>query len=236
MSLIFLAGASRGVGREIAKRLVVGGYDVVALLRNNRATEQLMAMGITVVSGDAMDADMMTRIMGDFPVDCVISTIGGTPDDGGPRADFTGNKNLIDAAVVTQAKRFVMISSIGSGNSAQALPPNVLETLGPVLKEKAQAEEHLAKSGLDYTVIRPGGLVSESATGKEILTEDMTVAGSIPRAGVAALAVKCLDTDRTVNKVFSAIDLSMQRTDKEIDIFEFESAQEQADGLSAGEE
>ena len=43
--------------------------------------------------------------------------------------------------------------------------------LGPVLKEKAQAEAYLANSGLAYTVIRPGGLVSESATGQEVLTE-----------------------------------------------------------------
>ncbi|MEN8446281.1 MAG: NAD(P)H-binding protein, partial [Cyanobacteria bacterium J06555_13] len=91
---------------------------------------------------------------------------------------------------------------------------------GPVLKEKARAEEHLAQSGLAYTVIRPGGLVSESATGKEILTADPTVAGSIPRAGVAALIVQCLGSDRAINEILSAIDLSMQRTEKTVKVFE----------------
>ena len=69
-------------------------------------------------------------------------------------------------------------------------------------------------------MIRPGGLVSESATGQEVLTEDVTVAGSIPRAGVAMLTVRCLNSDKTSNKVFSAIDLSMQRTKKAVDVFE----------------
>ena len=220
MSYIFLAGASRGVGREIAKQLVIEGRKVLALLRSDNAEADLVAMGVTVVKGDALESVMMKQIMGDFPIEAVISTIGGLPEDGTTRADFVGNKNLIDAAAAIGAKRFILMSSNGSGDSAQALPENVLETLGPVLKENAQAEAHLAASGLTYTVIRPGGLVSESATGQEVLTEDVTVAGSIPRAGVAMLTVRCLNSDKTSNKVFSAIDLSMQRTKKAVDVFE----------------
>lgn len=219
MTRVFLAGASRGVGREIAQKLMVDGHEVVALLRSDRAKEALNAMGVTTVMGNALDAAAMTQIVGDSKPDAVISTIGGLPEEGGVRPDFVGNKNLIDAAVTAKAKRFILISSIGSGDSAQSLPPNVLDTLGPVLKEKAKAEEHLANSGLDYTVIRPGGLVSESATGQEVLTADPSVAGSIPRAGVAALAVQCLGSDKAINQVLSAIDLSMQRTEKAVEEF-----------------
>lgn len=220
MAYVFLAGASRGVGREMARQLVVNGHQVLALLRSDGAKDDLVAMGVNVVNGDALDADAMHQIMRDYPVEAVMSSIGGLPEENRPRPDFLGNQNLIDAAVAAKVQRFILISSIGSGNSARALPPNVLEVLGAVLKEKAQAEEHLAKSGLPYTVIRPGGLVSESATGQEILTADPTVAGSIPRAGVAALAVKCLASEKAVNEVLSAIDLSMQRTEKDFDVFD----------------
>ncbi len=220
MTFVFLAGASRGVGREVARQLVVNGHQVVALLRSDRAKADLTAIGIRTIEGDALDADAMKSAMGNYPIEAVISTIGGLPEDGTTRADFVGNKNLIDAAAAAKAKRFILISSIGSGESAQALPPNVLEVLGPVLKEKAQAEEHLAQSGLEYTVIRPGGLVSESVTGQEVLTVDPTIAGSISRAGVAALTVRCLTSNQAVNKVFSAIDLSMQRTEKKVEVFE----------------
>lgn len=212
MSQIFLAGASRGVGREIAKQLVARGHQVIALLRSDQAKAELTAMGLTVVKGDALEAAAMIEAIAAHPPDAVISTIGGLPEDGSTRADFLGNKHLIDGAVAAQVKRFILISSIGSGDSAQALPPNVLEVLGAVLEEKAQAEDYLRESGLAYTVIRPGGLLSESATGEEVLTEDVTVAGSIPRAAVARLSVRCLESDRAVNKTFSAIDLSMQRS------------------------
>ncbi|MEL7333891.1 MAG: SDR family oxidoreductase [Cyanobacteria bacterium J06560_2] len=219
MTYVFLAGASRGVGREVAKQLVVNGHQVLALLRSDQAKADLEAMGVSIVKGDAMDPEAMNKIMQDYPVEAVISTIGGLPDEGAPRADFLGNKNLIDAAAA-KAQQFILISSIGSGNSYRALPPNVLEVLGPLLKEKAQAEEHLSKSGVPYTVIRPGGLVSESATGKEVLTADPTVAGSIPRAGLATLIVQCLGKQTAMNEVFSAIDLSMQRTEKEVSTVE----------------
>ncbi len=220
MTRVFLAGASRGVGREIANQLIAAGHEVIALLRSDEAKAELTAMGVTVVKGDALEGEAIAQLIPEHTPDAVISTIGGLPNDGGDRADFLGNKNLIDGAVAAKAKRFILISSIGSGDSVQALPPNVIETLGPVLKEKAQAEEHLAKSGLAYTVIRPGGLLSEPATGRAVLTEDPTVAGSIPRAAVAELAVKCLESDKAVNKVFSAIDLSMKRSDKAFKVVE----------------
>ena len=193
MASVFLAGASRGVGREIAEQLVVAGYDVVALLRSEQAESELTEMGVKVVKGDALEGEAIAHLIQQQSPNIVISTIGGVPSDGGVRADFLGNKHLIDGAIAAQVERFILISSIGSGDSAQALPPNVLETLGPVLKEKAQAEAHLVNSGLAYTVIRPGGLLSESATGQEVLTEDVTVAGSIPRPAVAARDILVLE-------------------------------------------
>ena len=220
MTRIFLAGASRGVGREIAKRLAADKQEVVALLRSNQAEAELKALGVSIVFGDALDAEAMKQAVQAHSPEAVISTVGGLPSDGGTRADFAGNKNLIDAAIAADAKRFILISSIGSGSSAQALPPQALETLGAVLKEKEQAEKHLADSGLTYTVIRPGGLVSQPATDSEVLTEDESVAGSIPRAAVARLVVKCLESDRAKNKVLSAIDTSMQRGGKDFEVFE----------------
>ena len=61
-------------------------------------------------------------------------------------------------------------------------------------------------SGLTYTIIRPGGLKSEPATGNGILTEDPTIAGTIHRADVADLVCRCLGSDRANNKIFSAVD------------------------------
>jgi acetylglutamate kinase len=85
----------------------------------------------------------------------------------------------------------------------------VLQTLGAVLLEKDKAEQHLIRSGLSYTILRPGGLKSEPATGNGVLTEDPRVGGTIHRADVAALACRCLASARARNRVLSAIDRQM---------------------------
>lgn len=52
-----------------------------------------------------------------------------------------------------------------------------------------------------YTIIRPGGLKSEPATGNGVLTEDTSVCGSITREDVANLVIKALLSKKTDNKV-----------------------------------
>lgn len=205
---IFLAGASRGVGREVAKCLMEQRMKMKALLRTPDAGVELEAMGVKVVMGDALNVEDVERAMLAEPIRAVISTIGGLPKDG-ERADYLGNKNLIDVAVKAGVQKFILISSIGSGNSATALPPQALATLGSVLVEKEQAEKYLVESGLTYTIIRPGGLKSEPATGNGVLTEDPRVAGTIHRADVADLVCRCLNSDRANNKILSAVDRQM---------------------------
>lgn len=218
---IFLAGASRGVGLEIAKCLTEQQMQVTALLRSPETSPELAAMGIKVAVGDALDVDAVLAAMtGGEPIDAVISTIGGLPKDG-ERADYLGNKNLIDAAVKAGVQKFILVSSIGSGNSAAALQPQVLETLGPVLIEKEKAENHLIASGMIYTVIRPGGLKSEPATGNGVLTEDCRVAGTIHRADVAQLVCRCLVSDVANNKVLSAVDKQMVYGSPEFEVLNF---------------
>lgn len=223
-SYIFLAGASRGVGREIANCLTAQQNQVKALLRTEEKRQELEAMGIKVALGDALNVDDVEKaILAEEKIDIVISTIGGVPKDS-ERADYLGNKNLIDAAVKAGVKKFILISSIGSGNSANAIPPQALETLKPVLIEKEKAEKHLIESGLTYTVIRPGGLKSEPSTGNGILTEDPKIAGTIHRADVAQLVCKSLDSEKTNNKVLSAIDENMIYGQPEFEKLELVSA------------
>jgi uncharacterized protein YbjT (DUF2867 family) len=81
MTEIFLAGASRGVGREIAKSLIAEGSHVVALLRSESARPDLEALGLTVAIGDALDADAIASLVAKQPFDAIISTLGGKPTD-----------------------------------------------------------------------------------------------------------------------------------------------------------
>lgn len=214
-SQIFLVGASRGVGREIAACLSKKNIPVTALLRNETSRSELEAMGVEVVLGDALKVDDVERAMiTDKPIYTVISTLGGLPGDE-QKPDYIGNKNIIDAAVKAGVQKFILVTSIGTGNSVGALSPQALNALQSVLVEKDKAEQHLIASGLTYTIIRPGGLKSEPATGNAVLTEDTRIVGSIHRADVATLVCACLSSEAANNRVLSAIDKNMLFTQTE---------------------
>ncbi len=75
-SYIFLAGASRGVGREIAKCLTEQNKNVKALLRSEVARPELEALGIKVVMGDALDAAAtLAAMQGNEPTEFEVLTL-----------------------------------------------------------------------------------------------------------------------------------------------------------------
>jgi nucleoside-diphosphate-sugar epimerase len=206
---ILIAGASRGVGREITKILTARGKSVIALLRTAATQSELEALGARVVLGDALNAeDVRAAIATDPEIGTIISTIGGVPQDG-QRADYLGNKQLIDAAKAAGVSRFILISSLGAGATKDAIPPQAYQTLAAVLAEKERAENHLIESGLTYTIVRPGGLKSAPATGGGVLTTATNVAGSIHREDVAIVVCNCLDSHKAHDRILSAFDRAM---------------------------
>ena len=60
-------------------------------------------------------------------------------------------------------------------------------------------------SGLDYTVIRPGGLTDDPGTGLIEARAQLTESGQIPREDVAATLLAVLDTPSTVGKAFDLV-------------------------------
>ncbi len=212
MNRIFLAGGSRGLGLEIARVLSKKEGSRVALLRPpSSATVQLQALGFQTRSGDACDRELMASILMDLNPHTVISTIGGTSSEG-IRSDFIANRNLIDAAIQAQVQHFILITSLGTGNSRSSIPDRAYEVLKGALIEKDKAEQHLISSGLTYTIVRPGGLKSEPATGTAQRVSDPNQGGLIYRADCAQLVVSCIDNDRVYNQIFGAIDPGLMRT------------------------
>ena len=61
-----------------------------------------------------------------------------------------GNTNLIEAAAAKGVKKFVLVTSIGTGDSKDAPPMQVYDVLKPVLLEKEKAEEALKVTTLHF--------------------------------------------------------------------------------------
>jgi uncharacterized protein YbjT (DUF2867 family) len=76
--------------------------------------------------------------------------------------------------------------------------PSVDETFRIYLQAKAAAEEDLRGRDLDWTILRPGGLIDDPASGLVRLESPGIPAGRVPREDVAAVLAGLLDHDNTI--------------------------------------
>jgi len=71
-------------------------------------------------------------------------------------------------------------------------------------KAKAEADEALRKSGLDYTIIKPGRLTNDPGTGRVKLARNLD-GGEIPREDVARVIKAVIEDHRTIGKEFDLL-------------------------------
>src|SRR5205085_3334119 len=117
--------------------------------------------------------------------DAVVFAAGAGPGSGAARKrtmDYGGAVKLIEAAKMNDISRYVIVSSMGAGN-----PESSSEQMRPYIEAKADADRELAASGLDYTIVRPGGLTDDDGTGRIEAAPELGRRGGIPREDVAAI-------------------------------------------------
>jgi uncharacterized protein YbjT (DUF2867 family) len=206
---VLIAGASRGTGLEVARLLERRGEAVTALVRPTADMAGLLQLRVKLFRGDVLDPRSVQGAFASGSFRAVIDTVGGKR--GEPRPGYYGTRNLVDAAREAGVRRFIVVTAIGAGDSRGTVSPRVLEVLGTVLDEKTLGENYLMASGLDYTILRPGGMTHDPASGTAIRTEDRSAMGIINRADLARLVVDCLDDPLSIGKVFHAVDPAIQR-------------------------
>ena len=122
---IFVAGGSSGVGLEVVKQLSAIGTPVRALVRRPEAKAALEKLnGVTAFLGDAKDPQAVQSAM----ENCVaaVTTLGGKKE-GEERIDYVGNSNVIEQAGILGCERVILVTSIGCGDSKEAVSPQVRE-------------------------------------------------------------------------------------------------------------
>jgi uncharacterized protein YbjT (DUF2867 family) len=197
-----VAGATGQTGRRIVQELLQRGIPVRALVRDFEAAQEILPAAVELVLGDVLDPASVERAIADCTV--LISATGASPsfDPTGPyRVDYEGTKNLVDGAKARGIEQFVMVSSLCV---SQFLHPLNLFFL--ILVWKKQAEEYLQKSGVPYTIVRPGGLKNEDNADAIVMSAaDTLFEGSIPRTKVAQVSVEALFLESALNRVVEII-------------------------------
>lgn len=201
---VAIAGGHGRIALLLGKRLADEDHDVRGLIRNPDHEDDLHAAGVEPVLCDLEAADPDEVAEATSGADAVVFAAGAGPGSGAERKrtmDLGGAVKLIDAARADGIRRYLMVSSIGAGHPP---PPGEGDVFGEYVRAKAAADQALEQSGLEYTIVRPGGLTDDLPTGRVELGADLD-RGQIPRADVAAILHACLFLPSTIDWTFEAI-------------------------------
>lgn len=190
---VLVIGAHGGVGQKLVPLLSGQGHEVRAMIRDEGQAETLRELGGEPVVGD-LEREFEPLLQG---CDAVVFTAGSGGSTGADKTvsiDGVGALRAIEAADAREVGRFVMVSARGADD------PDRSEAIRPYLVAKGIADGWLRRSGLDWTILRPGRLTDEEGTGR-VEIGDEPEADEVARADVARVAAHCLDEPATVGRV-----------------------------------
>ncbi len=202
---ILVVGATGNTGRQIVQKLQQSGQtSTKVLVRSQEKIQQIFGatIDLEIFEGDVLKKDsLVPALSGTKTVFCATGTRSGFGNNGAQQVDYEGTVNLIDQARRAGVEQFILVSSLCV---SRILHP--LNLFGGVLYWKKKAEEHLIRSGLSFTIIRPGGL-RDGAGGMKIVMSpaDTLFEGTIDRSDVAQVCVEAFQTTDAQDKIVEIV-------------------------------
>ena len=200
MSRVIVMGASRGIGLETVRVLLNAGHEVIAF---SRSAENLNLNDpkLHKISGDATNQDDVQIAID--KVDVVVQTLG-VPLNldliTGPISLFSSaTQTLIPIMKNKGIQRLITVTGFGAGDSQSAIncfqkiPFNFV--FGRAYNDKSLQEKIIKKSGLNWTIIRPGILTNSPLKSEYHVHQHSSDwrNGIISRAAVADYVMKILN-------------------------------------------
>ena len=193
---VVVAGGHGKVGTSLLRLLAGSGHRARGLIRNPDHGPDLDEVGAEPVLCDMEALDDLSECCAG--ADAVVFAAGAGPGSGAERkrtVDYGAAVKLMEAGV----QRYVIVSAISAGR-----PDEWSDQMRPYYEAKAGADERLMESGLDYTIVRPGGLTDDPGTGRVTVGTNLD-GGEIPRDDVAAVLLAVLETPSAEGKTFELV-------------------------------
>ena len=195
---VLVIGANGNTATRLVRRLAAGRHDPVAMIRNPDQRPKFDEMGVPTVLAD-LEYPIDHAVRGCNAVIFAAGSGGHTGKDKTVLVDHLGAIRSMVTAQAHGARRYIMLSSIGAD-------VNSTSRIAHYHKAKAHADNFLRESGLDYTVVCPGGLRDDPGTSSVSVSLELGVRGTTLRENLAEALALCLDLDSTIGKTFSLLD------------------------------
>jgi len=198
---VVIVGGHGKIAMRLSKILAERGDSPRGIIRQTEQADDLEKIGAEPIVLDIENVDDIDDAFAG--ADAVVFAAGAGPGSGPARkltVDYGGAVKSVDAAIAKEIRRFVIVSAIGANH-----PESWSDDMKPYYEAKADADRFVAESGLDYTIVRPGGLTDDAGTGQVDVAEDVRRSGSVTRDDVALVLAEVLRADNTIGKSFDLL-------------------------------
>ncbi|WP_067729453.1 SDR family oxidoreductase [Oceanobacillus damuensis] len=200
---VLVIGANGQIGKHLVRLLQDSDeHTVKAMVRKEEQLEALKESGVDTVLGNLEGSvdEIAEAVKGSDAVIFTAGSGGSTGPDKTLLIDLDGAVKSMEAAEKEGADRFVIVSAFQAHNrDSWADSP-----IKPYMVAKHYADKMLEASKLNYTIVRPGGLLNDPGTDKVAAAENLE-RGSIPREDVAKVVIASLTEENTYRKGFDLI-------------------------------
>jgi len=202
MARIVIIGGHGKVALHLARILRERGEEVRSVFRNPAHAADVVATGAEPVVADieTLDVDALGPLLAGH--DAIVFSAGA--GGGTPARTYAVDRDaairVIDAAAETGVRRFAMVSYFGA-RPDHGVPED--NSVFPYAAAKAAADAHLRATDLDWTVLGPGRLTLEPATGRIGLEPENSEGGGkteVSREDVALVIAAALANDSTLHR------------------------------------
>jgi putative NADH-flavin reductase len=202
---IVIFGASGKTGALLLDQALDHGHLVTAYVRREGAIVQ-KHQNLRIITGSLDDSAKLEEAISGSEV-CFSTLGGGSLTKHSPEL-VAGIDRIVTLMEKLGTKRFIYLSSIGAGESRYFMGPVIRFLVTDVflrvpLADHNANEQRIAKSKLQWTIVRPGGLTDGPKTGNLKNGNEKTILKGSPkisRANVASFMLEQLEEKANINK------------------------------------
>ncbi|SDN12081.1 Uncharacterized conserved protein YbjT, contains NAD(P)-binding and DUF2867 domains [Psychrobacillus sp. OK028] len=199
---VLVIGANGQIGQMVVKELQKNDtHSVTAVVRKKEQAEKFIADNIQAIVAD-LEGTVEELAKAFTGADAIIFTAGSGGHTGPDKTlliDLDGAVKTMEAAKQVGIGRYIMVSAFDA-DKRQAWS----EGIRPYYVAKHYADRMLEASSLNYTIVRPGGLVNEPSI-RKITAGAEAKPGTITREDVAHTLIAILENKRTYRRAFNLV-------------------------------
>ncbi|WP_373895036.1 SDR family oxidoreductase [Virgibacillus natechei] len=204
---VLIIGANGQIGRHLIRKLQESdNHNPIAMVRKEEQKAKFEEQEVETALVD-LEESVETIANAAKDADAVVFSAGSGGKTGADKTmliDLDGAIKSMKAAEQAGVKRFVIVSGIGVHKWHSNNRLEWMDSSQPYSAAKYYADVWLERSGLDYTIIRPGQLTNDPETGKVTIASDLEHK-HISREDVASAIIASLENNRTIGKAFDMI-------------------------------